>query len=54
MNDWEVVKSIKLSTDKQERYVVVDKSTGKVIDNCRGYGYKSFKKAYEAFSLKYC
>lgn len=54
MKDWKVVKSKKLSTDKQERFVVVDKSTGRVIDSCRGYGYKSFQKAYEAFSWKYC
>ena len=54
MKDWKVIKSKRLSTEKQERFVIVEKSAGRVIDSCRGYGYRSFQKAYEAFSWKYC
>ncbi len=53
MKDWKVQKSKRLSTDKQERFVIVSRTSGKVLDDCRGYGYKSFQKAYECYSWKH-
>ena len=33
---------------KVARYVIVDSSTGKIIDDANGYGYKSKQSAYKA------
>lgn len=32
-----------------ERYRICDNSTGEVLDDCHGYGYKSKKAAYSAY-----
>ena len=34
------------------RYVIVDTSTGEIVDDAQGYGYKSEQKAYACFSYK--
>lgn len=49
---WTVVKSSELSTVWNERFVVINKETGKVLDDAQGYGYKTIKKAYAAYTYK--
>ena len=45
-----VIENPRLSDGYKKRYVVVDKETGKVLDNAQGYGYKSIKGAYAAYA----
>ena len=45
-----VIKSEKLSTDYDKRYVVIDKDTCKVLDDAQGYGYKTIQGAYAAYA----
>ena len=47
-----VIASADLSSDYDKRYVVVDKDTGKILDDAQGWGYKSIQKAYAAYSYK--
>lgn len=47
--NYEVVKSEELSTQYDERYVVISKETGETLDDAQGYGYKSVRKAYAAY-----
>jgi hypothetical protein len=53
MSEISVVKDNKLSGKYDERYVVIDKDTGKVLDDAQGYGYKSTQAAYAAWSYKH-
>lgn len=48
-----VIEDITLSKSNDKRYVIIDKGTGKVIDDAQGYGYKSVKKAYAAYTYKH-
>ena len=42
-----------LSTTTYDKlYVIVDKETGKILDNAQGYGYKSVQNAYAAWNYK--
>lgn len=50
MSEIKVVESPELSKPYQKRYVVIDKSTGEVLDNAQGYGYKSIHGAYAAYA----
>lgn len=34
------------------RYCIVDKKTGRVLDDANGYGYKSAYKAHKAYGYK--
>ncbi|WP_226351945.1 hypothetical protein [Pseudonocardia sp. ICBG601] len=47
-----VVISTALSRGRDLRYVVVDVTTGEIIDDAQGYGYKSAQNAYRAHSYK--
>lgn len=38
--------------DDSNRYVIIDKETGEIIDDAQGYGYKSKRKAYAAHAYK--
>lgn len=38
---------------KEERYVIVNLETGEIVDDCRGYGFKSKHAAYACFGYKY-
>ena len=38
-----------LSKRKDERYVMVNLETGEIVDDCRGYGYKTKQSAYACF-----
>ena len=53
---WKVkaVRSPTLSTQKDPRYVLIDKDTGEIVDDCQGYGFKTEKKAYEYFTCTNC
>lgn len=52
MANVKVIKSDSLSSRFDERFVVVDADTGKVLDNAQGYGYKSAQKAHAAWAYK--
>ena len=41
-----------LSEEYDPRYVIVDTSTGEIVDDAQGYGYRSKRKAYAAFAYK--
>lgn len=47
-----VVQDYNLSKQHEKRFVVVDKNTGKILDNAQGYGYKTIQKAYAAYAYK--
>lgn len=47
-----VIESELLSEPYDKRFVVVDKDTSEILDDAQGYGYKSIKKAYAAYSYK--
>ena len=50
--DVTVVRSASLSGVWDDRFVVVDKETGEILDDAQGYGYKSKPKAYAAWTYK--
>ena len=45
-----VIKSESLSTEDEERYVIIDRFKRHVVDNGQGYGYKSKVAAYSAWT----
>lgn len=47
-----VTRSASLSGAWDDRFVVVDKETGEILDDAQGYGYKSKQKAYAAWNYK--
>ena len=47
-----VVRSEALSSKYESRFVVIDKDTGKVLDDAQGYGYKTPQKAHAAWAYK--
>lgn len=49
--DYFVIRSKKLSQDKNPRYVIVNQQN-QVVDDAQGYGYQSFSKAWRAFRFK--
>lgn len=52
MSDISVIESKVLSKPYDRRYVVVDKTTGEVLDDAQGYGYKTIRNAYAAYGYK--
>lgn len=52
MNEIKVVHSAELSEEWDDRWVVVDASTGAVLDDAQGYGYKDAAGAHRAFGYK--
>ena len=46
------IKSSILSKPNDQRYVIIDKETGEILDNAQGYGYRSAQKAYAAYGYK--
>ena len=49
----QVIKSPLLSDEFDERYIVVDKDTGEIVDDAQGYGYKTAHKAFAAYRYKH-
>ena len=47
-----VIKSEKLSSQWEPRFVIVDETTGNVLDDAQGYGYTSAQNAHRAWSWK--
>lgn len=47
-----VVESPTLSRMFDPRFVIVDASTGAVLDDAQGYGYKTVEKAHKAWGYK--
>lgn len=47
-----VVKSEELSEPYFPRFVIIDEETGEIVDDAQGYGYKTIKGAYAAFTYK--
>lgn len=47
-----VVVSPTLSEDYDRRYVVVDATTGAIVDDAQGYGYKTAQNAHRAHAYK--
>ena len=35
------------------RYIIVDETTGEIIDDAQGYGYKTKQKAHSAYNYKF-
>lgn len=48
----DVIFSEDLSNTYDKRYIIIDKNTGEVLDDAQGYGYKSKRNAYAAWSYK--
>lgn len=47
-----VVISEALSSEWDRRFVVVDETTGQVLDDAQGYGYRTAENAHRAYSFK--
>ena len=47
-----VIKSEKLSSRYDERFIVVEAETSEILDDANGYGYKSVRNARAAWSYK--
>ena len=47
-----VIRSHKLSRPYDQRYVVVDKNTKRVLDDANRYGYKTIRNAKTAWNYK--
>ena len=48
----EVLASESLSKEGEKRYIIIDKETGEVLDDAQGYGFRSRRKAYAAYTYK--
>ena len=47
------VRSPSLSSDYEDRFVLVDKETGEIVDDAQGYGFTTERKAYACFAYHY-
>lgn len=52
MSGIEVIASESLSKDGEKRYVIVDPETGEILDDAQGYGFRSKRNAYAAYTHK--
>ena len=50
--EYQVIRSEKLSQLYDDRFVVVEKESGKLLDDAQGYGYRSIKKAHAGYGYK--
>ena len=51
--DYVAIKSEQLSAAaREERYVMVNRWTREVVDNCNGHGYKSAQSAHKSWAYK--
>ena len=44
---------VEVIKNNEKRYICVDETSGEVIDDAQGYGYKSKQKAFIAYEYKY-
>lgn len=51
-NDYKVVKSERLSRATSKRWVVIDPSTGEILDDAQGYGYRTKQSALAGYGYK--
>lgn len=47
-----IIKSEKLSSDFDNRFIIIDIHTGEILDDAQEFGYKTKQKAYSAFCYK--
>ena len=47
--DYQAVYSRKLSQRGEARYIIINVTTGEILDDAQGFGYKSKKKAYAGY-----
>ena len=47
-----VIQDETLSNGEEKRYIVVDQETGEVLDDAQGYGFRTKRKAYAAYTYK--
>lgn len=50
--DYQAVYSRKLSKKGEARYVIINPTTGEILDDAQGFGYKSMKNAYAGYYYK--
>jgi hypothetical protein len=51
--DYVAIKSEQLTAAaREERYVIANRWTREVVDNCNGHGYKSAQSAHRSWSFK--
>ena len=51
--DYVAIKSEQLTAAaREERYVIVNRWTREVVDNCNGHGYKSAQSAHKSWAYK--
>lgn len=50
--DYQAVYSRKLSQRGEARYIIINPTTGEILDDAQGFGYKSRKKAYTGYYYK--
>lgn len=50
--NYKVIKSNKLSTKYEDRYVIVNAETEELLDDAQGYGYKTPQKAHACWKYK--
>ena len=43
---------MRIKKGKEQRYVIVNKETGEIIDDAQGYGYRTIQGEYKAFKYK--
>lgn len=53
MNKNYKVERYSTTKDYEKRYRIVSTETGEILDDAQGYGYKTAKKAYAAYSYKH-
>ena len=46
------ISHMRIKKGKEQRYVIVNKETGEIIDDAQGYGYRTIQGAYKAFKYK--
>lgn len=51
-NNIKAVESVTLGSEKNPRYVLIDIETGEILDDAQGYGYKTKRGVYAAYSYK--
>lgn len=52
MRNVRVVSDSRYSSNGETRYIIVDDKSGRVLDDCRGKGYKSAEKAIACYKWK--
>ena len=46
------IKAVEIDKNHEKRFVIIDATTGELLDDAQGYGFKTAQKAYASYGYK--